>query len=51
MNPNHYLAAAISYLYENHPDWSSSCTVVNSGIVDRVAAKLGRKLAEVLVLV
>src|SRR6202043_615562 len=51
MNPNHYLAAAISYLYENRPGWSRSCavgkTVVSSGIIDRVAAKLGRKLVEV----
>ncbi|MGH6793663.1 MAG: phosphoglucomutase, alpha-D-glucose phosphate-specific, partial [Methylocella sp.] len=51
MNPNHYLAAAIAYLYENRPGWSSSCavgkTVVSSGIIDRVAAKLGRKLVEV----
>jgi phosphoglucomutase len=51
MNPNHYLAAAISYLYENRPHWSSSCavgkTVVSSGIIDRVVAKLGRKLVEV----
>ncbi|MGH6840189.1 MAG: phosphoglucomutase (alpha-D-glucose-1,6-bisphosphate-dependent) [Methylocella sp.] len=51
MNPNHYLAAAISYLYENRPGWSSCCavgkTVVSSGIIDRVAAKLGRKLVEV----
>ncbi len=50
MNPNHYLAVAISYLYENRPDWSSSCavgkTIVSSGIIDRVAAKLGRKLVE-----
>jgi len=50
MNPNHYLAAAISYLYENRPDWSRGCavgkTVVSSGIVDRVTAKLGRKLVE-----
>jgi len=50
MNPNHYLAVAISYLYENRPGWSSSCavgkTVVSSGIIDRVAAKLGRKLVE-----
>jgi phosphoglucomutase len=50
MNPNHYLAAAISYLYENRPDWSSGCavgkTVVSSGIIDRVTAKLGRKLVE-----
>jgi len=51
MNPNHYLAAAISYLYGNRPAWSSSCaigkTVVSSGIIDRVAAKLGRTLVEV----
>jgi phosphoglucomutase len=51
MNPNHYLAAAISYLYENRPDWSNSCTIgktiVSSGIIDHVAAKLGRKLVEV----
>jgi phosphoglucomutase len=51
MNPNHYLAAAISYLYENRPHWSGSCavgkTVVSSGIIDRVVAKLGRKLVEV----
>ncbi len=51
MNPNHYLAAAISYLCEYRPAWSSSCgvgkTVVSSGIIDRVAAKLGRKLVEV----
>ena len=51
MNPNHYLAAAISYLYENRPRWSSDRavgkTIVSSGIIDRVAAKLGRKLVEV----
>jgi phosphoglucomutase len=50
MNPNHYLAAAISYLYGNRPDWSRGCavgmTVVSSGIIDRVTAKLGRKLVE-----
>jgi phosphoglucomutase len=50
MNPNHYLAAAISYLYENRPDWSRGCavgkTVVSSSIIDRVTAKLGRKLVE-----
>ena len=50
MNPNHYLAAAISYLFEHRPDWSSGCavgkTVVSSGIIDRVTAKLGRKLVE-----
>ncbi|MGD0023743.1 MAG: phosphoglucomutase (alpha-D-glucose-1,6-bisphosphate-dependent) [Xanthobacteraceae bacterium] len=51
MNPNHYLAAAISYLYENRRHWSSGCavgkTVVSSGIIDRVTTKLGRKLVEV----
>jgi phosphoglucomutase len=51
VNPNHYLAAAISYLYGNRSDWGSGCavgkTVVSSGIIDRVVAKLGRKLVEV----
>ena len=50
MNPNHYLAVAISYLYQHRPDWSSSCAVgktfVSSSIMDRVAAKLGRELVE-----
>ncbi|HVA15860.1 MAG TPA: phosphoglucomutase (alpha-D-glucose-1,6-bisphosphate-dependent) [Stellaceae bacterium] len=51
MNPNHYLATAIAYLYGNRPGWSGDAaigkTVVSSGIIDRVAAKLGRKLVEV----
>src|SRR5580704_12962037 len=51
MNPNHYLAAAIAYLYEHRPGWSPGCavgkTIVSSGIIDRVAAKLGRELVEV----
>ena len=51
MNPNHYLAAAISYLYQNRPQWRGDCavgkTVVSSGIIDRVAGRLGRKLVEV----
>ncbi|WP_020176883.1 phosphoglucomutase (alpha-D-glucose-1,6-bisphosphate-dependent) [Methyloferula stellata] len=51
MNPNHYLAAAISYLFANRPDWNANCavgkTIVSSAIIDRVAAKLGRKLVEV----
>jgi len=50
MNPNHYLAAAISYLFANRPDWRADAavgkTVVSSGIIDRVAKKLGRRLAE-----
>lgn len=51
MNPNHYLAVAISYLFENRPQWRSESavgkTIVSSSIIDRVAAKLGRKLVEV----
>jgi len=51
MNPNHYLAAAIFYLYANRPQWRRDAgvgkTVVSSSIIDRVAAKLGRKLVEV----
>ena len=51
MNPNHYLAVAIDYLYSNRPDWPASIavgkTAVSSSIIDRVVAGLGRKLVEV----
>ena len=51
MNPNCFLAAAISYLYANRPRWRHDSavgkTVVSSGMIDRVTAKLGRKLIEV----
>jgi phosphoglucomutase len=51
MNPNHFLAAAVSYLCENRPGWNRDSgigkTVVSSSMIDRVAAKLGRKLVEV----
>jgi len=51
MNPNYYLATAISYLFANRPQWGHGCavgkTAVSSGMIDRVAAKLGRKLFEV----
>jgi phosphoglucomutase len=51
MNPNHYLAAAIFYLFTHRPDWRPDAavgkTVVSSSIIDRVAAKLGRTLIEV----
>ena len=51
MNPNHYLAVAIRYLLGNRPGWRSDSavgkTLVSSGMIDRVVAKLGRKLAEV----
>ncbi len=50
MNPNHYLAAAISYLFENRPHWRKDSaiakTIVSSAIIDRVAKKLGRRLVE-----
>ena len=51
MNPNHYLAVAVSYLFRNRPGWPSDAavgkTLVSSSMIDRVAAKLGRKLVEV----
>jgi phosphoglucomutase len=50
MNPNHYLAAAISYLFEHRPQWAKGSavgkTIVSSAIIDRVAGKLGRRLVE-----
>jgi len=51
LNPNHYLAAAISYLFPNRPGWRTDAgvgkTMVSSSLIDRVAANLGRHLAEV----
>lgn len=51
MNPNHYLATAIWYLYQNRPNWGKDVaigkTLVSSSMIDRVAATLGRKLCEV----
>ncbi len=51
MNPNHYLAVAIDYLYRNRSGWREDAsvgkTLVSSSMIDRVAAKLGRKLVEV----
>ena len=51
MNPNHYLATAIWYLFQNRPGWGVDVaigkTLVSSAMIDRVAAHLGRKLAEV----
>lgn len=51
MNPNHYLAAAIQYLYTHREEWPNTAgvgkTLVSSSIIDRVAADLGRKLVEV----
>jgi phosphoglucomutase len=51
MNPNHYLAVAIDYLYRNRSGWPSGAavgkTLVSSSMIDRVAADLGRQLMEV----
>ncbi|MFD8855048.1 phosphoglucomutase (alpha-D-glucose-1,6-bisphosphate-dependent) [Streptomyces sp. NPDC059604] len=51
MNPNHYLAVAIGYLYAHRDRWPASAgvgkTLVSSGMIDRVAAGLGRELVEV----
>lgn len=50
MNPNHYLAVAINYLYQNRPDWAPDLkigkTLVSSSMIDRVAANLKREVAE-----
>jgi phosphoglucomutase len=49
--PNHYLAVAIYYLYQHRPSWRKDAavgkTLVSSSMIDRVTAKLGRKLYEV----
>jgi phosphoglucomutase len=51
MNPNHFLAVAIDYLYRHRPDWPASAgvgkTLVSSVMIDRVAADVGRHLVEV----
>ncbi|GAA4681375.1 phosphoglucomutase (alpha-D-glucose-1,6-bisphosphate-dependent) [Streptomyces chumphonensis] len=51
MNPNHYLAAAIAYLFRHREGWPAGAgvgkTLVSSGMIDRVAADLGRELVEV----
>jgi phosphoglucomutase len=51
MNPNHYLAVAIDYLYTHRPNWPGDVavgkTAVSSSIIDRVVAGIGRKLVEV----
>ncbi|ALE88361.1 phosphoglucomutase (alpha-D-glucose-1,6-bisphosphate-dependent) [Pseudomonas versuta] len=49
--PNNYLAVSIDYLFQNRPQWRADAavgkTVVSSGLIDRVAARLGRRLYEV----
>jgi len=51
MPPNHYLSVAIYYLFQNRPQWRTNAavgkTVVSTQMIDRVAAKLGRRLYEV----
>ncbi len=51
MNPNHYLAAAIDYLYTHRPSWPAGIavgkTAVSSSIIDRAVEGIGRKLVEV----
>ena len=51
LNPNHYLAVAIQYLYTHRPDWNPDAavgkTLVSSSMIDRVAGSLGRRLWEV----
>lgn len=51
MNPNHFLAASIDYLYRNRSGWRADAavgkTMVSSSIINRVVADLGRKLIEV----
>jgi phosphoglucomutase len=50
LNPNHYLAVAISYLFTHRPKWPATAavgkTVVSSSMIDRVTARLGRSLME-----
>ncbi|MGA7810426.1 phosphoglucomutase (alpha-D-glucose-1,6-bisphosphate-dependent) [Bradyrhizobium sp.] len=50
MNPNHFLATSIAYLFGHRPDWRPDAaigkTIVSSSIIDRVAKKLNRKLVE-----
>lgn len=51
MNPNHYLAVAIQYLFTHRPGWPAGAgigkTLVSSSVIDRIANHLGRKLVEV----
>jgi phosphoglucomutase len=51
LNPNHYLAVAIGYLFAHRPGWGPGAavgkTLVSSSMIDRVAADLGRRLLEV----
>jgi phosphoglucomutase len=51
MNPNHYLAVAVWYLFQHRPGWSEDAavgkTLVSSSMIDRVAKRMERRLVEV----
>jgi phosphoglucomutase len=51
LNPNHYLAAAVNYLFTHRPQWPAQAgigkTVVSTSMIDRIAERLGRRLVEV----
>jgi phosphoglucomutase len=51
MNPNHYLSAAVWYLFQNRPGWRKDAavgkTLVSTSMIDRIGAALGRKVTEV----
>jgi phosphoglucomutase len=51
MQPNHYLSAAVSYLFHHRDHWDPGCgvgkTMVSSGMIDRITGRLGRRLVEV----
>ncbi len=51
LNPNHYLSVAVSYLLQNRPGWNKSSavgkTIVTTQLIDRIAAKQGRKIYDV----
>ena len=51
LNPNHYLAVSIEYLFQNRPHWRKDAgigkTLVSSSMIDRVGAGIGRKVVEV----
>jgi len=50
LNPNHYLSVAVGYLFQNRPGWRRDAavgkTLVSTSMIDRVAASLGRRVAE-----
>ena len=50
LNPNHYLAVAINYLFQNRPGWRADSaigkTVVSSSLIDRVGKEIGRRVSE-----